>query len=223
MSVQGLDCLGITDAEFTPNNVQTSRRTNAGGSQVLTTGLGFWTAKLRIETPTRQAFSVWDAWATARQASRYPFLLGRTFRNTPRGGAVTDSGLTLTSINAAAGTITLGGAGTYTARMGDMISYKTSAGGYWLGTALANVVAAGGSLTIPVWPMPLPANATPKPRRTSAFGEFTISRVRKSETFEPNYFEFEAEQVNRTAADEASTLSAPNQGQSLAYAETLTL
>lgn len=219
-----MSCDGIVECEFTPVNIQTERTTNDGGSIVLQTGVPYWEASLRIETPTPQARAVWSGWLAARQADKNTFLLGRTFRRIPRNGTVNDTGLGLAAINVANSTISLSGAGTYTAKIGDMISYKTSGGGYWLGVVTAQAAAAGGAVTIPVWPYPMTAHASPAPRRFSAFGEFFLTgRVGKSETAEPDYLEFTARQLVRPAAGPASTLTAPAQGYDLTPIEAIDL
>ena len=224
MSVQGLDCIGVTECEFVQNNVATERSFNNGSSQVLTTGFPFWTANIRVETPTKQLFAIWDAWITARQGPRYTFLLGRAFRSRPRNGAVTDTGMSISSVNIATGTVTLSGAGTYTAKIGDMISYATAAGGWYIGTVLEEATAVAGAVALKVWPTPLAAAVTPRPRRFEPFGEFSIDgKVSKSETHTPNYIEFSAKQVIRITGGPASALTSPLQDVSLPSPETIVL
>lgn len=223
--IQGLDCRIVTECTFRANEVQTSRTLASGGQFSLTIGRPFWTADLRIEAPNRQAFDVVDSWLTARQLSKNPFLLGRRFSSLPRGGSVTDDGLDIVDIDQVNSTITLTGAGAYSARMGDMLSYRTEAGGYYLGQILENKsVAPGFDIELNVWPTPMTPNLIPNPRRYFAFGEFYIDgRISKSEENGPRYFEFSARQLIRTTDDDASPLTVPDQDANLSEYETLIL
>lgn len=224
--IQGLPCQVVTECVFGSNDVQTSRTLNSGGQFSLTTGQPFWTADVRIDAPNRQAFAMVDAWLTARQLSKNPFLMGRRFASIPRGGDVDDSSLDVVSVDTAAGTVTLSGAGAYSAKAGDMLSYYTAAGGYWLGMILENAsVAPGYEIELSVWPTPAtPHASTPAPRRRFAFGEFYIDgRISKSEGIGPRYFEFSARQLIRIAGDDVCPITPPDQGDNLSTSETLIL
>lgn len=223
--IQGLDHSGITECVFTPNEVNTSRSLNSGQGLVLTTGHPFWTATVRVETPTRQSKAIWSSWIATRQATLAPFLLSRSFRLKPRGGDVTETGLAVASVNKGASTITLSGAGTYTAKIGDMISYYTAAGGYWIGEVTGEAAASGGNVTIPVWPFPAtPHASTARPRRMYPFGEFYLDgRVARPETRDPDYLEFDARQLIRVSGDDVSPFTPPASGVNAAFVETLAL
>lgn len=223
--IQGLDPKGITDSLWELNFIQTERTIASGDNINLTIGQPYWTAEIRVETPTRQAKSLWRAWHAARQGSRVPLLISRAFSLIPRGGSVNDTGLSVSSVHKANSTITLAGAGTYTAKPGDMISYYTDAGGYWVGEVTAEATASGGNVTIPVVPTPATPHATlARPRRMYAFGEFFLTgRTQRQETADPDYFEFSARQIIRVAGGAASPFAPPASGSNFAVAESVTL
>ena len=223
--IQGLECEVITECLFEPVNLQTERTIANGQSVSLTIGHPYWTASMRVETPTRQAKHVWRTWATSRQGARFPFLATRKFSAIPRGGSLTDSGLSISAIHVANSTITLAGAGTYTAKIGDMISYYTAAGGYYLGEITAGGTAVAGAVTLSVWPYPKEPHATTaRPRRMYPLGEFYLTgRLARTETHDPDYMEFEARQIIRVGGDDVSPISPPMQDANLPIVEALTL
>lgn len=223
--IQGVDCRTVSECLFTANEIQSERTLLSGSAFVLTLGHPRWTAALRVEAPTRQAFAVWDARLTTLKRSKTPFLLTPKFQAIPRGGAVDDSSLDVLSVDKEDSTITLSGAGTYTAKMGDMISYKTAAGGWWIGKVLSEVnVVSPYEITIPVWPAPATPHATANPRRYYPFGEFTIDgTINKEGGLGSAYFEFNCKQLIRVSSDPASNITPPDQGENLAEIEALTL
>lgn len=223
--IQGLDYNGITDGLWTLNFLQTERTIANGDSVNLSIGVPYWTAEIRVETPTRQSKAVWRSWLNARQASKVPLLISRAFSLVPRAGSVTDTGLGVSSVHKANSTVTLSGAGTWDAKPGDMLSYYTDAGGYWIGEITAAASASGGAITVSVVPTPATPHATlARPRRMYAFGEFVLSgRVQRQETADPDYLEFEARQIIRVTGGEASPYEPPASGSNFTIAETLTL
>lgn len=221
--IQGLDYNGVVECLFTPNEQQTDRTIANGESVNLMIGEPYWTAAIRVETPTRQSKAVWSAWLASRRGSRNPFLISRSWRLIPRAGPISDSGLTVASVNKGASTVSLSGAGSWNARIGDMISYYTAAGGYWIGEITAPAAASGGNITVQVWPPPAtPHASTARPRRNYAFGEFYLSgRSARTETKEPDYIEFEARQLIRLAGGNVSPFAPPASGVNFAVTESL--
>lgn len=221
--IQGLDCAGITECRFEPVEIQTDRNIASGEALNLTVGVPFWRASIRVETPTRQAKRVWSTWATARRGSRNTFLLSRSFAMAPRAGVVNDTGLGVSAVNFGASTVTLSGAGTHPVSTGDMISYYTAAGGYYIGVATAAAIPAGGSVTLAVWPPPpAPHGSTARPRRMWAFAEFFLTgRLNRSETAEPDFLEFEARQMIRPPGGAASPIAPIASGTNSAITESL--
>ena len=223
--IQGLECLPITECLFEPVNLQTARTIANGQNVNLTIGHPYWAASIRVELPNKQAKAVWRTWAASRQGSRFPFLATPKFSAIPRAASLTDSGLSISAIDVGLSTITLAGAGSYTAKIGDMISYYTAAGGYYLGTITAGGVAVAGALTVSVWPYPkAPHATTARPRRMYPLGEFYLTgRLARTETAEPDYMEFEARQIIRVGGDDVSPIAPPLQDANLAIVEALTL
>lgn len=223
--IQGLDPRGITDCLFELNEVQTERTLANGDSINLTIGQPYWTAEIRVETPTRQSKAVWRSWINARRASRVPLLISRAFSLRPRAGIVDDSSLAVTGIHVANSTVSLSGAGAWDAKPGDMLSYYTAAGGYWIGEINAAASASGGAITVSVNPPPAtPHASTARPRRMYAFGEFYLTgRIQRQETADPDYLEFSAQQLIRVSGGTASPYAPPLSGQNFPVVETLAL
>ena len=223
--IQGLDCLGVTECLFDLQDVQTDVPVASGESITLTTGHPYWMLSIRVETPTRQAKAIWRNWHARQRAARKPFLASRSFSLIPRAGAISDTGLSVSGYNACASTVSLAGAGAWNAKIGDMISYYTAAGGYWLGEVQAPASASSGNIVVSVLPFPVAPHASlARPRRMYALAEFRLTgRAARTETHEPDYLEFEARQIIRIAGGQASPISPPASGVNLDITETLAL
>ena len=207
-------CQGITEAEWRPQWLQTTRHTNGGDTTTLTLGVPYWIVDVRIDTASRQAFRRWDAWINSRRASKVPFLMAPTFRMFPEDQTpLSDAGLTVSATDPGASTVSLSGAGSYTAHPGDMLSYYTAYGGFWFGQVTEEATATGGSITIPVTPYPFPAHASQsRPRRIIPAAEFYLSDD-PGRTGNPttNFLEFEARQFIRGQNAAASPIANPAQ------------
>lgn len=171
-----IPCRGIVGADWQPMNQQATPETLSGESDVLELGPSYWVVDFEVECPTREDFDTWSAFLARRGGAAVTFTAPRTFRKLPRDPSVlSDSGVSLTSIDIGARTITLGGVGASKAYAGDMVSYRTLGGGYYIGQVQADTTAVGGSITLLVWPEPAAKNAVaPLPRRIEALGEFRL-------------------------------------------------
>ncbi len=210
--IHGLDNSLMTECRFMPINVQTESRLLSGAVQSLTLGPGYWQVDIRFDTPTRSSFAALDAFVTARRGPRFPFLLSRKGAARPRVGPVSDEGIILSGIDKQYSTIALSNVGNWIAAAGDMISYRTAAGGFYIGEVVANAQSVAGAITIPVWPVPSTAGQVPAVRRNFAAGEFYISgRLGKTEDAirARNYIEFKAQQLIRTDEGPSSPFADP--------------
>lgn len=171
-----IPCRGIVKSNWQPIVQQAAPRTLSGASDVLELGRSFWSVEFEFDLPKSADYDAIFAFLAARDGADFTFTSPRHFRKFPADKSITsDASLTLNSINASARTITLGGAGSGLAKVGDMFSYRTAANGYWVGVATVDASPSGGVITIPVWPEPMTPHATTKsPRRIEALGEFRI-------------------------------------------------
>lgn len=194
-------CLGIIEAVWQRNEVQTETASNSGEADIIEIGDPFWSIEVKVNIKDRAHFDDWEAFLARRRLQDLTFTMWRTFRPNPRDTSISsDTGLGVSSINVANSTITLSGYGAgKKAHPGDMISYITAGDGYWIGQATAEATADGsGVITIPVWPRPVTANATPLPRRIQALGEFRLSGSPRIREGHKNWsIDFEAQQVLR--------------------------
>lgn len=179
---------------------QSSAESRSAFRQVNTLGEPSWTLRLRTTYLTQEQFRLWTAFLTRRRGERFSFTAWRKSRPGPLlGGVASDAALTVESIDAEAGTVTLGNTGTYSASPGDMVGYYTAGNGYWIGEVLAAAIASGGAVTLSVHPAPLtPHASTPAPRRLQALGEFKmIGRPEIMEMYDDRWVAFQARQVVR--------------------------
>lgn len=191
---------GIVKAEWKPIVQQSAPSTLSGASDVLELGPSYWEVDIDVDCPKREDFDTWSIFLAGRDGADWTFTMPRAFRKFPRDRSVqSDAGLSLNGVNAAARTITLAGAGTGKISPGDMLSYRTAASGYWIGTAKAAATPVGGVVTVPVWPAPMTPHASARePRRLYALGEFRlIGEPRWREGARNRSVSFKARQVIR--------------------------
>lgn len=195
-----IPCRGIVKAEWAPIVQQAAPNTLSGASDTIELARSFWSIDFEFTLPKRADFDAIAAFLAERDGADFTFTSPRHFRSLPADRSITtDVGLTLTSVDSSARLITLGGAGTVKANVGDMLSYRTAAGGYWVGVVRAPATPVGGAITVSVWPEPMaPHAATPAPRRIEALGEFKLdSKPRWGEKGRRRSVSFTAKQVVR--------------------------
>jgi hypothetical protein len=195
-------CLGIIEATWSRNENQTSLFSNSGEADIIEVGDPFWSIDVRVNIKNRAHFDEWEAFLARRQLAVNTFTMWRTMRPNPKDKSITsDVGLSLQSYSVANSRLTFGGWGAgKAANYGDMLSYRTSANGYWIGQVVAPATADGsGNITVDVWPRPWAPHATTiLPRRIQAVGEFRMLKTpRIKEGFKDWNIRFEAEQVLR--------------------------
>jgi len=191
---------GIVEATWEENDNQTSAFSNDGAGDVLEVAEPFWTINVKVEVISEDHFDEWDAFLARRRLQECSFTIWRSLRVRPRDRLIlSDAGLALEGINVANSQISLTGYGAgRAASIGDMISYRTLGGGYWVGKVVTPATANGvGAITVNVWPRPwAPHATTPDPRRFRALGEFRLAKPPKKTQGNKNWrISFEAEQV----------------------------
>lgn len=154
---------------------QSDAETRENGGAVVNFGRPYWLTRWRFENNDDAGWRALTAWIARRDRSRYSFTGWRADRPAPLlNPSMTNSGLGVSSVNIAAGTVSLTGLGSNVISPGDMIGFSTAAGGYWAGEALATATPSGGAATVSVWPYPQTPHATPNVRLLKALAEFQL-------------------------------------------------
>lgn len=192
------DGLQVCDMALRHN--QSRRMSSSGASAVVVYGPSRWFLRLETDFLDMAQARAWSAWLARRRGAARTFTAWRILRGYPAGsiGAAEGSAV-LSSVNIGASTVTIGSAGAYQARKGDMISYRTANSGYWLGEVTGDVDAASGSAILPVEPPPrAPHATTPALRRIKALAEFELATdLDPFEDYTSRRLSFEAMQVIR--------------------------
>jgi hypothetical protein len=192
------DCL--KECSWTLNERQSDPETRENGGQVITWGRPFWSLTARYENLSDIAFRALTAWVSRRKGARISFTAWRTDRPAlALNSSITNSGLGVSAVDIAAGTVTLTGLGSNVISPGDMIGFSTLAAGYWVGEAMATATPTAGAATVTVWPYPQTPHGTPNVRLLKALGEFQLVgpvSIREPSSRQRS-LEFQARQVIR--------------------------
>lgn len=183
----------LVRCEMVPATQQTKRWGSSGNSVIGVTGPTRWRLIVETERLTMPEARIWSTWLMDRWDRGETFTAFNLFRVRPQGQLGTADGAIGLTVDAANSELDLTGVGTYVAKVGDFVSYRTAAAGYWVGQVRDDAEAATGAVTLKVSPRPLPKHATPAVRRVQALGEFEI-------TTDPFPFE---DYVGRTLSFEA--------------------
>ena len=167
----------FTKAEFELKRSQTSQDSNARASDVMQIGADYWIGDVEVVCLTDDEFRATRGFLMSLDGETNSFLMTVPRDEAARDGSITsDAGLGVSGVDAGNRTVTLTGAGTGEARVGDKISYYTNSGGYWLGEVVANATPSTGTVTISVTPEPVaPHPTTPAPRRLNPLGEWKLT------------------------------------------------
>lgn len=159
-----------------PEERQSEQSTVGGNDQVITFGRPFWKMRVVYDQLNDVGHRALTSWLARRKGSRVTFTSPRLDRRRPLlAPAMSNAGLSVVSIDIAAGTVTIGGVGTTQISAGDMVGYYTAAAGYWIGEATANAAPSSGQVVIPVHPYPQTQHASlAAPRLYEPFGEFKL-------------------------------------------------
>lgn len=167
---------GLVRCEMTLVPVQTKRMGANGNSIIGVNGPSRWQLSVETVRLNLAQARTWSAWLNDRRERAETFTAFNLFRVLPAGTQGTaDGSLTLT-VDAPNSQVTIGGVGTGQGRVGDFVSYRTAANGYYVGEVREDANPAAGNLTVKLNPRPLPKHATtPAVRRFQALGEFDLS------------------------------------------------
>lgn len=168
-------CVGITTHTWTPEPVQTSTESHSGDTSVIELGPPRWRVDVEVSLYSRAVYDIWSAFIARRRRDAVTFVMPRFFRPRPiEATGVADSSLTISGVDAANQQFTIGGGITGAPKEGDMISYRTVGGGYWIGQVVADATPSGGSVQVTVEPAPVAPRSPPDVLRTDALGEFRL-------------------------------------------------
>lgn len=193
---------GVVSAEWADRHRQSLPAGLSGNSIAVDYGEPFWVVDFEVNMTARSELArQWSAFIRRREGRKNTFTMNRPFQSFPfRGNVESDAGVSVSSINRGASTVTLSGVGSdYVATAGDMIGFFTAASGYYVGEVTAEAIPSGNGVTLQVWPPPRPAHATAQGvRRIKALGEFrVVSAPSAAEAFKSRSFRITAEQVIR--------------------------
>jgi hypothetical protein len=189
----------LVRAEFVLVTNQTARMGNNGNSIVTEQGPSLYKHIVETEELDLASARAWKAWCERREGRMYTYTGWDLFYVNPLLPLDTaDGSLTLT-VDSANSQITVGGVGTWAARVGDMVSYRTAANGFYCGRVQADASPSAGDITLTMWPRPVAKHATtPAVRRVQALAEFEITTdLSGFEPYSGRKLSFEAQQVTR--------------------------
>jgi hypothetical protein len=168
----------VNDMPWRLDVIQGPRMLNSGFSQVTRMAEPRWMFELSTGWMARDSaeFREWDYWLHDRDGAASTFTAFRMSMQNAQVPVSSDVGLTVTAIDRAARTVSFGSTGTWTATKGDMVSFYTAAGGYWIGQAMETKSAVAGAMSaLKVRPPPFTPHASlAAPRRIRALGEFQL-------------------------------------------------
>jgi hypothetical protein len=147
-----------------------------GNGWVVELGTGLWMVTLRYENLTDAAMRALTAFVARRRGKAVTCTIVRTDRKAPlMAPSMTNSGLTVNSIDEDAKTVTMSGLGSNAISSGDMLSYKTNMNGFFIGEITADATPSSGVATLHVNTPPITPHASaPAPRLREAYGEFMM-------------------------------------------------
>lgn len=172
---EAMPTAGVISTPWRLMTQTTRRRSRSGNEQGVILGQSYWVFEAQTTPLTVEDFRTWTAWIDRREGERVTFTAYAIPEGDPQGiVAGSDGSVTVSAIDAAASTITLGNVSTSIAYEGDMVGYYTAAGGYWAGRVVEQATASAGSYTLKVRPAPFAAHATPVVKRTNPTAEFAL-------------------------------------------------
>lgn len=196
---------GVVSAEWTDQHRQSLPAGLSGHSIAVDFGEPYWRVEFEVNMTSRGRLArEWSAFIRRREGRKNTFTMNRPFQSFPfNGGISDDTGISVSQVDRAAGTVTLAGVeASYAPAVGDMVGYFTAGSGYYVGEVTADAAFVPGAIrrvTLQVWPAPREPHATTQSvRRIKAVGEFRIvSAPSASEAFKARSFRITAEQVIR--------------------------
>lgn len=176
-----------------------SRMGNSGNSLRVQSGPSKWRLTVQTERLTLADARTWSVWLNDRLHRGETFTAFNLFRVNPAGALGTADGSIGLTVDIPNSELDLTGCGAYVASVGDFISYRTAANGYYCGEIREAATASGGNVTVKVSPQPLPKHASAHAvRRVQALAEFDApTDLPPFEDYVGRSLAFEAMQVIR--------------------------
>jgi len=143
-----------------------------GNSVSIEYGPAFWIAGFRYESLQPDQYRTLTAWINRRYGSSVPFMAHLPSRRYPKNNpGTTNAGLALSAYNGTTGSITLNKGNM---AEGDMVSWKDSNSGQFVGEIVEVTSVSGGSTTFKTSPFARAPHGTPSPRVFEAQGRFRL-------------------------------------------------
>ena len=150
----------LVRCEFTLVPFKTRRMGNSGNSVEVKTGPSRWMLRVETERLTILDGRTWSPFLNDRRDRGETLTAYNLFRANPAGAIGTADGSIGLTVDEANWELDLTGCGAYVASVGDFISYRTAANGYYCGEIREAATASGGNVTVKVNPQPLPKHAS---------------------------------------------------------------
>ena len=162
---------GIVSNTWTLNRRDSAPASLSGNSIAVPLGEPFWTINVSVEVPAKrsQLASLWSGFFARREGRKNTFTANRSFQSFPFSGTV-PAAVSLGLINRSESLIDLIGLASHSFSVGDMISYITVGGGYYIGE-ISEIVS---STRAKVVPPPFFSAPEPNLRLIKALGEFRL-------------------------------------------------
>ena len=189
----------LVRAEFVLQPNQTTRMGQNGASIVVEQGPTLYRHLVETEELDLADARAWKAWIERREGQMNTYTGWDLFYVNPLSPLDTPDGALTLTVDSANSQITVGGVGTWPAKVGDMVSYRTANNGFWCGRVQADASPTAGSITLTVLPRPAAKHATtPAVRRVQALAEFQITTdLSGFEPYSGSKLTFEAQQITR--------------------------
>jgi len=189
-----LECTWMID------EIQTAPGYRSGAGNVIKMGYPRWIIKAKYNNlDDALIIRKQSAWIARREKSANPFTAFRPLKRKPLNApSGSNSGLGISGVDIASGTIDVTGC-SWDISEGDMVSYRTSVSGLYVGEVKANV-SQGSTMTLPVWPPPFAPHASaPDLKLVDAVGEFQLLEMNPliEVPDRKNNWDFTAKQVVR--------------------------
>lgn len=186
---------GIVSNEWVLNRRDSAPASLSGGSIAVPLGEPYWTINVTVEVPAKrsQLASLWSGFFARREGVKNTFTANRSFQSFPFSGTV-PAAVSLGLVSRAESFVDFIGLASHTFSVGDMVSYLTDNGGYYVGE-ISEIISPTRARVVP--PPFLPASE-PNLRMIKAVGEFRLDDVpNPAERSAQRTWSFKATQVIR--------------------------
>lgn len=165
---------GIVSNDWVLNRRDSAPASLSGNSIAVPLGEPYWTIDVTVEVPAKrsQLSSLWSGFFARREGRKNTFTANRSFQSFPFSGT-TPAAVSLGLINRSESLVDFISLASHSFSVGDMISYVTENGGYYVGE-ISEIVSATRAKVVPP---PFLSAEDPSLRMIKAVGEFRLDGV----------------------------------------------